>query len=87
MRYLVIIPPHAPGTQARHRPLESGRPLVEGDDIVLDETLMRVVTIVDSPTPDGHDATVICTRPVAWRNRQVEPPGVRPPDGSSLDSR
>ena len=64
MRYLVIIPSDTPQSRARHRPLESERRLVEGDDIVLDDALMLVLTIVDAPTPDGHDATVICTRPV-----------------------
>jgi hypothetical protein len=60
MRYLVVIPPHRVAKRPHHRQLESERRLAEGDEIVLDELVMRVASVIEGRTPDGHDATVIC---------------------------
>ena len=46
----------------RYRDLETARELAEGDEIFLDEHLMRVDTIIDGPQERGFDATVICLR-------------------------
>jgi hypothetical protein len=60
MRYLVVIPPHTGSQTPTHRELETIRELAEGDQVILDEHIMRIDTIIDGPRERGFDATLIC---------------------------
>ena len=62
MRYLIVIQDHGDPTKIRRRDLSGTAELNAGDELFLDEVLMRVWAVIDAPTKAGHDAIVLCGR-------------------------
>ena len=62
MRYLVVLPPDRASKAARFHDLEADRVTV-GDELLVDELVVRVQSVVHVPPDDGHDATLVCTAP------------------------
>lgn len=62
MRYLVVLPPDRASAAARFHDLECDEVTI-GDDVLVDELLVRVQSVVDVPADDGYDATLVCTEP------------------------
>jgi len=60
VRYLVVLPPTGASDSARFHDLESGE-LAVGDELLIDALHVRVRNVVDVPTDDAYDATLICT--------------------------
>ena len=69
MRYLVVLPPGREADAARFHELERDHVAI-GDDIFVDDLLVRVHNVVAAPADDHYDATLICTVQLA---REYEP--------------
>jgi len=55
-----MITADGPPLEIRYRELHSPRELRDGDEVILDELVMQVRTVIDA-SEDGYDATLICT--------------------------
>jgi hypothetical protein len=61
VRYLVVIPGIRQRDEARFRNLDTDDELTIGDELIVDDMLVRVRAAVDVPADDSHDATLVCT--------------------------
>jgi hypothetical protein len=60
MRYLVVVPPNRLFDDARFHDVDA-EAITIGDELLLDEALLvRVQSVVDIPSEDGYDATLVC---------------------------
>jgi uncharacterized Zn finger protein len=60
LHYLVVIPPHR-HSEARFVELDSAAELAVGDDLLVEELLLRVQSIVDTRSDDGYEATIVAS--------------------------
>ena len=60
MRYLVVVPPGRARAQASFHEIDSERELAVGDELLVDELMLRIRAAIDVPADDGYDATLVC---------------------------
>jgi hypothetical protein len=60
MRYLVVVPPGRSQQEASFHEIDSERELVVGDELLVDELMLRIQAAIDVPADDGYDATLVC---------------------------
>jgi hypothetical protein len=59
VRYLIVLPPDRLSVDPRFHDVECGEVAV-GDELLVDELLVRVHSVVDVPADDGYDGTLVC---------------------------
>jgi hypothetical protein len=60
VRFLVVLPPDRASNTARFHDLERDDVAI-GEELLIDDLLVRVQNVVDVAAGEGYDATLICT--------------------------